>query len=65
MDWLLSITSCWMLWLMGDKSKWGPWVGIGNQALWYVYVVTIQEWGLLVGVTAFTVVHIRNLILWK
>jgi len=64
MDWLLSLTSCIMLWLMGSKNKWGPVVGLANQVLWYIYAVRLQEWGLLVGITAFTFVHIRNILLW-
>ena len=43
MDWLLSLTSCMMLWLMGNKSKWGPIIGLGNQALWVVYAVHIEQ----------------------
>lgn len=65
MDWILSITSCFMLWLMGSKSKWGPRVGIANQALWFVYAIGLKEWGLLLGVTAYTVIHVRNCWKWE
>lgn len=64
MDWLLSLTSCVMLWLMGSGSKWGPVVGIANQALWYAYAVRLREWGLLPGITAFTIIHARNAWRW-
>jgi len=60
MAWILSGTTCVMLWLMGSKSKWGPIIGIANQALWYIYAIRLGEWGLLVGITAFTIIHIRN-----
>lgn len=64
MDWFLSVTSCLMLWLMGDKSKWGPVVGVCNQCLWVIYAVKIQEYGLLLGVFAYTGIHIRNFAKW-
>lgn len=65
MDWILSVTSCYMLWLMGNKSKWGPRVGIVNQILWIFYAVSIEQFGLLVGVLAYTVIHIRNCVKWE
>lgn len=63
MAWILSLTTCIMLWFMGSKNKWGPIIGILNQILWYIYAIHLKEWGLLVGITAFTVIHIRNA--WK
>ena len=65
MDWILSITSFTMLWLMGNKSKWGPRLGIANQILWVIYALKIEQYGLLPGVVGYTVVHIRNLIKWE
>jgi hypothetical protein len=65
MDWVLSITSCLMLWLMGNRSKWGPRVGILNQALWIIYAISIDQVGLLLGVLAYTVIHIRNCFKWE
>ena len=63
--WVLSATSGLMLWMMGNRSKWGPRLGIANQALWIIYAVWLQQWGLLPGVLAYTVIHIRNLIRWE
>ncbi len=66
MSWVLSATSLIMLWLMGNRSKWGPRLGILNQVLWIYYVVYIvHDWGLIVGVIAYTIVHIRNLANWE
>jgi hypothetical protein len=65
MDWFLSATSCLMLWLMGDKSPWGPRVGIVNQFLWFYYAISIHEWGLIIGALAYLIVHIRNLRKWE
>lgn len=67
-SWVLSATSVLMLWMMGNKSKWGPIIGICNQFLWIYYIFFIlpsKESGLIIGTIAFTIVHIRNLMLWK
>jgi len=64
MDWIISVTSCVMLWLMGNKSVYGPMVGVANQLLWIVYVIWTSQWGLLLGVSLYTIVHLRNLIKW-
>jgi len=50
---------------MGNKSKWGPRLGLANQVLWIIYAVTIKEWGLIPGVILYAIVHIRNLIQWE
>jgi hypothetical protein len=62
--WILSAVSCVMLWLMGNKSRWGPAFGIFNQVLWVAYVLVTRQWGFLPGVIAYTVIHIRNLWRW-
>lgn len=63
--WILSLTSCLMLWLMGNKSIFGIYVGIFNQVLWFVYIFITKQYGLLLGVILYTIVHIRNLVKWK
>jgi len=65
MAWVLSFTSVLMLWLMGNKSKWGPRIGLANQVLWLVYAIMIEEYGLIPGVILYAFVHIRNLIKWN
>ena len=65
MTWLLSITSVIMLWLMGNKNKYAPYVGIGNQVLWVVYVISTKQYGLLLGVLMYLIVHIRNATKWN
>lgn len=64
-DWILSISSFTMLWLMGNKSIWGPRVGLATQVLWAIYAVQTKAYGLLPGVALFTVTHIRNMRLWS
>jgi len=64
MDWLLSITSLVMLYLMGRRSKWGPVVGLVSQIVWLVWVIRINQVGLMIGVVAFAVIHAWNLYKW-
>jgi len=63
--WVLSATSAVMLWLMGNKSKWGPLVGLANQVLWAAYATLTRQWGLLPGVLLYAVIHARNLSKWR
>jgi len=65
LSWLLSITSATMLWLMGNKSKWGPRLGLLNQILWIAYAVWLQQWGLLPGVILYAIIHGRNMRRWS
>jgi len=65
MAWLLSGTSAVMLWMMGNKSRYAPWVGLGNQVLWTFYAVSTKQWGLLPGVILYAVIHARNAWKWN
>lgn len=65
LSYILSAFSLLSLWLMGNKSKAGAIVGIVGQVLWVVYAIWLKQPGLLVGVIAYTIVHIRNLIKWN
>ena len=65
--WACSITSIAMVWLMGNKTIYGPIMGLISQFFWFAYLVIFWEdaWGLTPAVVAFTIVHIRNLIKWR
>lgn len=65
LSYVISFTSAIMLWLMGNKTRWGPIVGIGNQILWVVYVLLTSQWGLLPGVVMYLFIHVRNLYKWQ
>jgi len=54
-----------MMWLMGNKNKYAPVIGLFNQILWIYLVLTTKQYGLLLGVMAYTIVHLRNFILWN
>ena len=65
MDWILSGLSMIMLWMMGNKNKYAPTVGIINQIFWIYYAISIKQYGLLIGTIGYLVIHIRNAIKWK
>jgi hypothetical protein len=65
MDWILSILSTIMLWMMGNKNKFAPILGVITQILWIYYAIAIHQYGLLVGTIAYLIVHIRNAIKWN
>lgn len=63
-SYILSVFSVLSLWLMGDKNIYGIVIGLIGQLLWIVYAIFLEEYGLLIGVFAYTAVHIRNLVKW-
>ena len=64
-SYLLSIISLVTLWLIGNKNKAGFILGLLNQVLWVWYALMLKQYGLLVGVIAYAVIYIRNLIKWN
>ena len=64
-SYLLSIISLVTLWLIGNKNKAGFILGLLNQILWIWYALMLKQYGLLVGVIAYAVIYIRNLIKWN
>ena len=61
-SYVLSIVSLISLWLIGNKNKYGFVVAILNQILWTWYAIMLKQYGLLIGVVAYTIIHVRNLI---
>jgi len=64
-QWVLSATSAFMLWKMGNKVPYAPVIGLFNQIIWVVYVVMTKQWGLMPGVIMYAVIHARNTYLWQ
>lgn len=64
LSWIISITSIIMIYLMGNKWKYAPILGIFNQILWYILILNSKQYGLLLGVTGYTIIHIRNMLKW-
>lgn len=63
-SYVLSALSLISLWFMGNKSVWGIIVGLLTQILWIIYALMLKQYGLLIGVVAYTVIHVRNLLKW-
>lgn len=63
-SYVLSALSLISLWFMGNKSVWGIIVGLLTQILWIIYALMLEQYGLLIGVVAYTVIHVRNLLKW-
>lgn len=63
-SYILSAVSLTSLWLMGNKNKLGIVVGLVGQILWLTYALMLKQYGLIIGVVAYTIIHVRNLIKW-
>jgi hypothetical protein len=61
--WLASAVSLAMMWAMGDRRYWAPWLGIFGQVFWLLLAIYTQQWGLVPAVVLYTIVHARNA--WK
>jgi len=64
-SWLCSLLSIAMIWKMGDRSLWGPSIGLVAQASWTGFMIAGGHWGLAPAVIGFTLVHVRNLVKWR
>lgn len=63
-SYILSAVSLTSLWLMGNKNKLGIIVGLVGQILWLAYALMLKQYGLIIGVVAYTIIHVRNLLKW-
>lgn len=61
----LSANTIAVMWLAGNKSALGWALGLIGQALWLVFIVVFEAWGLLPLSVALTVVYGRNLRRWR
>lgn len=60
LPWLLSAITIWMTLLAGNKHQKAWLVGLGNQLLWLVWIVSVGSWGLLPMNFALWIVYARN-----
>lgn len=65
LPWLMSAVTIWMTLLAGNKHKSAWLVGIGNQALWLTWIVTVGAWGLIPMNIALWIVYARNHLKWS
>lgn len=65
LPWLLSVFTVLTMWMAGEKHK-HTWVlGFVNQALWLVWIVLVQAWGLLPMNFALWVMYVNNHRKWN
>lgn len=62
---LTSGFTLWGMWLAGNKNSLGWAVGLGNQALWLVFIFAFGAYGLLPLSLAPIVTYSRNLVRWR
>lgn len=65
LPWLLSAITIYMTVLAGNKTRWAWAVGLGNQALWLIWIVAAAAWGLIPMNAALWVVYARNHLKWQ
>lgn len=65
LPWLLSALTIWMTVLAGNKHPSAWLVGLANQMLWLVWIVTSASWGLLPMNIALWIVYGRNHWKWS
>ena len=65
MPWLLSAITIYMTILAGNKTRWAWLLGLGNQALWLVWITASSAWGLLPMNIALWIVYARNHLKWS
>lgn len=65
LPWIMSTVTIWMTLLAGNKHKSAWLVGIGNQALWLTWIITVGAWGLIPMNIALWVVYARNHLKWS
>ena len=63
-QWVLSALLILNLWLMGNKSIWGPITGVIVQVVWVGYTLTTHQYGLVLGMVILVLVNLRNWIKW-
>jgi hypothetical protein len=61
---ILSGVTIWMTLLAGNKHRHAWAVGLCNQALWLVWIITSSSWGLLPMNAALWAVYARNHLKW-
>ena len=60
-----SATTIGASWLYGNKSLWGPGLGLASQAFWWSIMFVYGLWGLAPVNVMMLFVHARNFKKWK
>ena len=65
LPWLLSAITIYMTVMAGNKHRNAWAIGLLNQALWLVWIVSASAWGLIPMNIALWVVYARNHLKWR
>lgn len=65
LPYILSCITIWMTMLAGNKHKSAWLVGIANQVLWLLWIVTTATWGFLLLNIVLWILYIKNHIQWN
>ena len=65
LPWLLSAITIWMTLMAGNKHPQAWLIGLGNQALWLLWICVVGAWGLLPMNIALWIVYARNHAKWR
>jgi len=65
LPWVMSAVTIWQTLLAGNKSRHAWIVGLGNQALWLIWIIASGSWGLLPMNIALWIVFARNHWKWN
>ncbi len=64
LPWLMSAITIWMTLMAGNKHRLALAIGLGNQALWLVWIIAVGAWGLIPMNAALWIVYARNHLKW-
>lgn len=65
LPWLLSAITIYTMFLAGDRKRYTWLIGLGNQALWLIWIVSAEAWGLVPMNIALWIVYARNHLKWQ
>jgi len=65
LPWIMSAATVYTMFLAGNKSP-STWVvALLSQAMWLIWIIASQSWGLLPGHAALWWVYARNFVKWR
>lgn len=64
LPWVLSVGTLIIHWLAGNKWKYTYLLGLGNQAIWFLWVFMSENYGFLPLNIFLSLIYIRNHIRW-
>lgn len=65
LPWILSALTIYMTVLAGNKARHAWLVGLLNQALWLLWIVASETWGMLPMNIGLWALYVRNHLKWR